>query len=105
MDPLLADNFMLVTGSGKRYSKVDLLEEARSGRIQYEHQEDTKQTVRVLGDSAVITAQLWEKGTDNGKPFDYTVWFSDIYVRTTTGWRYAFAQSSLPLPKPVAHPD
>lgn len=99
MDRILADDFVLVTGSGKTYGKADLLEEARSGRVLYEHQEDTAQTVRVWGDTAVVTAKLWEKGTDNGKPIDYTVWFSDTYVRTPAGWRYVFGQSSLPLPK------
>jgi ketosteroid isomerase-like protein len=99
MDRILTDDFILVTGSGKTYTKADLLEEARSARRVYEHQEDSAQTVRVWGDTAVITAKLWEKGTNNGKPFDYTLWFSDTYLRTATGWRYAFAQSSLPLPK------
>jgi ketosteroid isomerase-like protein len=99
MTRLLADDYTLVIGSGKTFTKSDLVEEARSGRIVYEHQEDTQQTVRVWGDTAVITAKLWEKGTDAGKPFDYTAWFSDTYVRTPTGWRYVFAQSSLPLPK------
>jgi ketosteroid isomerase-like protein len=99
MDRLLADDFMLVTGSGKTYDKAALLEEARSGRFHYEHQEDTEQSVRVWGDTAVVTAKLWEKGTESGKPFDYTVWFSDTYVRTPTGWRYVFGQSSGPLPK------
>lgn len=99
MDRILADDFILVTGSGKTYTKDDLLKEARSGLDVYEHQEDTEQTVRVWGDTAVITAKLWEKGTDNGKQFDKTVWFSDTYVRTPAGWRYVFGQSSLPLPK------
>ena len=98
MDRLLADDFVLVTGSGKAYTKADLLEEARSEQIKYEHQEDTDQTVRIWGDTAVITAKLWEKGTIQGKSFDKTVWFSDTYVHTPTGWRYVFAQSSLPLP-------
>lgn len=99
MDHLLADNFALVTGSGRTYTKADLIAEARSGRIQYEHQEDTDQTVRVWGDTAVVTAKLWEKGTQDGKPFDYTVWFSDTYVRKPTGWQYVFGQSSLPPSK------
>jgi len=99
MDRLLADDFVLRTGSGKSYSKADLLNEARSGDYVYEHQEDTEQSVHVWGDTAVVTAKLWEKGTNKGKPFDYTVWFSDTYVRTPTGWRYVFGQSSLPLPK------
>jgi hypothetical protein len=90
---------VLSTGSGKKYTKADLTSEARGGHVQYEHQEDTEQTVRVWGNTAVVTAKLWEKGTDNGKQFDYTVWFSDTYVRTTKGWVYVFGQSSLPLPK------
>jgi ketosteroid isomerase-like protein len=100
MDRILADDYALVTGSGKIYSKADLLDEARSGRVVYDHQEDTAQTVRLWGDTAVITAKLWEKGTDSGKPFDYTVWFSDTYVRTPSGWRYVFGQSSCPCTRP-----
>lgn len=99
MDRLLPDDFVLVTGSGRIYTKPDLLQEARSGRMIYERQEDTGQKVHVWGDAAVVTAKLWEKGTENGKPFDYTLWFTDIYVRTATGWRYVFGQSSLPLSK------
>ena len=99
MGRILADDFALVTGSGKIYSKAALLAEARSRRVHYEHQDDTDQTVRVWGDTAVITARLSEKGTEDGKPFEYQVWFSDTYVRTPTGWRYVFGQASLPLPK------
>jgi ketosteroid isomerase-like protein len=99
MDRLLADDFVLVTGSGKTYTKSDLLAQARSGRIKYEKQDDTEQAVRVWGDTAVITAKLWEKGTDNGEPFEYRLWFSDTYVRTASGWRYVFGQASLPLPQ------
>jgi ketosteroid isomerase-like protein len=94
MGRILADDFILVTASGKSYSKADLLKEARAGSTIYEHQEDTAQTVRVWRDTAVLTAKLWEKGTEDGKPFDHTLWFSDTYVRTTTGWRYAFGQSA-----------
>jgi ketosteroid isomerase-like protein len=99
MDRILADDFILVTGRGTIYNKADLLRDARNGLDQYEHQEDTDQTVRIWGDTAVVTAKLWEKGTEEGKPFDYTVWFSDTYARTPAGWRYVFGQSSLPPPK------
>jgi hypothetical protein len=36
-----------------------LLNEAREGKTVYERQEDSEQTVRVWGDTAVITALLW----------------------------------------------
>ena len=99
MDRILADDFAVVTGSGKIYTKSDLLDMARTHRIEYEHQEeDSGQTVRVWGDTAVVTSRLWMKGTDQGKPFDYHFWFSDTYSRTPSGWRYVHGQVSLPLP-------
>jgi ketosteroid isomerase-like protein len=94
MNRILADDFVLVTSSGKAYSKAELLDEAKSGRITYEHQEDTDKTVRLWGDTAIVTAKLWEKGTENDKPFEYKLWFSDVYRRTQSGWRYVFAQSA-----------
>lgn len=98
MDRILADDFILVTGRGKVYNKSDLLNTAKNKDIVYEHQEDTQQTVRVWGDTAVITALLWQKGTYHGEPFDDHLWFSDTYVRTPDGWRYVFGQASIRLP-------
>jgi ketosteroid isomerase-like protein len=97
MDRILADDFVLVTGQGKTFTKEDLLEEARSGRVEYEFQRDSEQTVRVWGDTAVITALLRAKGTDSGTAFDYKLWFSDTYVKTAGGWRYVFGQASTRL--------
>jgi ketosteroid isomerase-like protein len=99
MDRILAEDFVLATGRGEAFTKADLLAEGRSSRTVYEHQEDTEQTVRVWGDTAVVTALLWAKGTKEGKPFEYKLWFSDTYVRTAAGWRYVFGQASLPLQK------
>ena len=98
MDRILADDFILVTGKGVVHTKAELLAEARSTDVVYEHQEDTQQTVRLWGSTAVVTALLWVKGTDQGTPFDYKLWFSDTYVRTPAGWRYVFGQASIPLP-------
>jgi ABC-type uncharacterized transport system permease subunit len=51
----------------------------------------------VSGNTAVVTAKLWAKGIEDGAKVDYVLWFSDVYVRTPKGWRYFFAQASLPL--------
>ena len=98
MNRILADDFVLVTGRGQVSTKQDLLREARNKSTTYEHQEDTEQKVRLWGDTAVVTARLWLKGTNASGPFDRTLWFSDTYVRTPKGWRYVFGQASLPLP-------
>ena len=94
MDRILADDFVLVTGKGKTFTKTDLLNSARDKDQIYEHQEDTEQTVRVWGDTAVVTALLWIKFTNKDGAKDYKLWFSDTYVRTKTGWRYVFGQAS-----------
>jgi ketosteroid isomerase-like protein len=97
MDRILADDFVLVTGKGKTYTKADLLRAARDKTETYEHQEDTKRTVRVWGDTAVVTALLWIKGSDMDAAYDYKLWFSDTYARTPRGWRYVFGQASTRL--------
>ena len=99
LDRILADDFVLVTGRGKTQNKADLLKEARSKAIIYEHQEDSNQKVRVWSDTAVVTALLWAEGTEEGKPFEYKLWFSDTYVRTATGWQYVFATHHCHCPK------
>jgi ketosteroid isomerase-like protein len=100
MGRILADDFVLVLGNGKTYTRADLLDSARSGKIRYERQDEDAgtQLVRVWGDTAVVTARLWLKGVDDGTTFERKLWFSDTYVRTPAGWRYAFGQASLPLP-------
>ena len=103
MANILHSDFTLVTGRGKSFSRQDLLDYSRARNDVYDHQAEVPgtQTVRMYGrDTAVVTALLWIKGTrDGGKQqFDYKLWFSDTYVRTTDGWKYAFGQASLPLP-------
>ena len=98
MATILADDFVLITGRGKVYTKADLLDQARTRSAVYEKQDELEQKVRVWGDTAVVTALLWVKGTDEGKPLDRKLWFSDTYVRTPSGWKYVLGQASLPLP-------
>jgi ketosteroid isomerase-like protein len=98
MNLILADDFVLVTGRGKTFTKADLLKEARDKTTIYEKQDELEQHVRVWGDTAVVTALLWIKGTSEGKPIERKLWFSDTYVKTKNGWRYVLGQASLPLP-------
>jgi len=101
MDQILADDFVLVNRRGKVSSKTDLIQSARKKEVTYERQDEEAgtQKVRVWGDTAVVTAFLWIKAVQGGKPIDYKLWFSDTYVRTPAGWRYMFGQASLPLPQ------
>src|SRR6185437_2954633 len=69
------------------FNRNDLLESARTREVVYEIQAEKpgSQTVRVFGDTAVVTALLVLKGTNGGKSFERQLWFSDTYVRTPDG--------------------
>jgi len=100
MAAVLHEDFILVLGNGATYTREDLLESARTQHVIYEHQveDEGTQVVRLYGpDTAIVTARLYLKGVREGEQLEYRLWFSDTYVRTPEGWRYAFGQASLPL--------
>ena len=103
MGAILHEDMILILGVGTIVTREDLLKSARDKAVIWERQveDEGTQTVRLYGkDTAVVTARLWLKGTrKNGQSFDRRLWFSDTYVRTPQGWKYAFAQASMDLPK------
>ncbi|HEY8265313.1 MAG TPA: nuclear transport factor 2 family protein [Steroidobacteraceae bacterium] len=104
IDRIQHPDMILVLGDGRVFTKADHVQAALDKKIHYEVQDEDPgtQTVRVLGDTAVVTARLWLKGTSEGAAFDRRLWFSDTYVRTPDGWKYFFGQASLKLPDEAA---
>lgn len=102
MAKILHDDMILVVGRGVVFTGADLIKAARERDVEYEAQieDEGTQTVRLYGpDTAIVTARLYIKGTTKaGDKIDKRLWFSDTYVRTDKGWRYAFGQASLGLP-------
>ena len=101
MDRILHPDFVLVLGDGTVYSREQLIDSARNRSVVYEKQfeEAGTQVVRMYGDStATVTALLILKGrrARDSSELDYKLWFTDTYVRTKDGWRYAFGQASTP---------
>lgn len=101
IDRILHRDYWLVLGNGTVVTRDELIDEAKARTIQYEIQDEVPgtQQVRLWGDTAIVTAKLHIKGRQGEQRFERTLWFSDTYVRTGEGWKYAFAQASLPLPQ------
>jgi ketosteroid isomerase-like protein len=100
MDHILHDDFVLVLGDGTVHTKADLLHSTRTRHVSFEQQDEDAgtQVVRLFGDTAMVSARLWLKGQVDGQAFDFRVWFTDTYIRTPHGWRYAFAQAGARMP-------
>jgi uncharacterized protein (TIGR02246 family) len=98
MAKIMHPDFVLILGSGDVVSRDVLLGLARNRTYRYDHQEEEAgaQRVRVFGDTAVVTSKIWIRGaTADGKGvIDSHQWFSDTYVRTPQGWRYAVGQAT-----------
>src|SRR4051794_8063476 len=64
MGRILHPDFVLILGSGSVVSREALLKSATDKTAIYERQDEDPgtQTVRVYGDTAVVTARLWLKG-------------------------------------------
>lgn len=79
MGSILHPDFVLVTGSGAVATREDLLREARAASIAWEIQDEEpgSHTVRVFGDTAVVTAKLHLKYRAAGQPHGRTLSFSE----------------------------
>lgn len=103
MAEILHEDMILVVGDGRTFTREEQLRDAKQKLILYDIQDEEPgtQTVRVHGDIGIVTALLHIKGSRNGLPIERRLWFSDTYVRTSTGWKYLFGQASLALPPNV----
>ena len=102
MARILADDYVLVVGNGKTYTKADLVHDAKCGQTHCCRPGGAAAHRPSVGRYGCGDALLWAQGIEDGKAVDYRLWFSDTYVRTPKGWSYAFGMASLPLPKKPA---
>jgi ketosteroid isomerase-like protein len=95
---LYADNFQLITSSGKKKSKKQMLDEIGNANIKWEVNETQNVHVVVEMNTAILTGTLHQKGTFNGKEFDNYLIVTDTWIRTASGWQILAGHASL-IPK------
>lgn len=92
---ILTDDYILVVSSGEERNKEKVIAEVASPHMSWEVNETSDWAVRVHGDTAIVVANLHQKGVDHGKPFNSNVKFSDTYIRVGGTWRNVHAHASL----------
>ena len=91
---IFTDDYILVVSSGEERNKEKVIAEVASPEVRWEVNESSGWVVRVHGDTAIVVANLHQKGVDHGKPFDSNVKFSDTYIRVGGSWRNVHAHAS-----------
>ena len=94
LDKIITDDYVLIASGGAERKKPAILAEVASPDVVYEINERSDWNVRVHGETAIVVALLHQKGIDHGKPFDYSVIFSDTYVRENGAWRNVHAHAT-----------
>jgi ketosteroid isomerase-like protein len=94
LERIIPDDYVLIASSGAERRKPAILAEVASPDVVYEINESSDWSVHVHGDTAIVVALLHQKGIDHGEPFDYSVRFSDTYVRENGAWRNVHAHAT-----------
>lgn len=94
LERLLADDYVLYNSQGQVEDKRRFIEDYRGMRLEPFHVED--ETIRLLGDAAVMAGVATLKGTDlaSGQPFTVRLRFSDIWRKRDGRWQVAFTQAT-----------
>jgi ketosteroid isomerase-like protein len=92
---IFTDDYILVVSSGEERNKAEVIAEVASPDVRWEVNATSDWVVRVHGDTAILVANLHQKGVRHGKPFDSNVKFSDTYIRVGGTWRNVHAHASL----------
>jgi hypothetical protein len=92
---LYSDDFVLTTSSGTVKKKQDMLKEIGLLELQFEINETTNVQVRLIGNTAVLTGTLHQKGTYNKKSFDNQILVTDTWVFVNGGWKLLAGHATL----------
>lgn len=94
LDAILADDYALIDDRGRRRTKADDLARARAGTLHFDVYDARELTVRVWGDTAVVTGLGEVRGTSAGRAFASTFAFTDTFARADGRWRAVAAHVS-----------
>lgn len=84
---LLADDWLLVSSTGKVKTKAQLLAELALPDLEFQDNETRDVLVRIWGDTAVLTGVLHQRYRLHGELRDVTLRYSDTWTRVGDSWR------------------
>jgi ketosteroid isomerase-like protein len=91
---ILGDDWVEVSGDGRKVTKERLLAGIKSGRVKVESIELGPLDVKVLGDVAVVQGSHVEKSTTNGERTSVEVIWMDVLANRSGKWVVVRSQSS-----------
>lgn len=101
LQSLLADDYELVNGACKIYSKAEFIADSTAPGATLEPYTVKNEINRVWSDGAVLSGEVTLKGMDAGKPFTIRTRFADVWRKPDGKWQVVFTEVTR-FPKPPA---
>jgi len=97
MNSLLNEDVIVTVEDGKVYSKSGYLTHSVDKTVKVLLAEITDVRVRVDDDTAVVTGAYHEKGTKNGKAYEFNDRFTDVWKDHGGKWQLIASHFSVPV--------
>jgi len=96
MNTLLADDFIITIEDGRTFSKSGYIALNGNSTVHVDVSEMSDLKVRAHGNTAVVTGAYHEKGTAQGKSYEYQDRFTDVWTKIAGQWQLLASQYSIP---------
>jgi ketosteroid isomerase-like protein len=94
---LLAEDFVITFENGSVYSKTGYISYSATPSIRLDLAETSDVKVRFHGNTAVLTGAYHERGTSNGKPYEYHDRFTDVWMKSGGKWQLIASHYGVPV--------
>jgi ketosteroid isomerase-like protein len=94
VDRILADDWVGIDYDGKVVAKADAMAHLKAGESTLTSEVIGLMTVRVFGNTAIVTGSDTEKSTDRGKDSSGKYVWTDVFVLRNGKWQVAASQST-----------
>ena len=97
LSSLLADDFVITVEDGNTYSKTGYITHSADPSVHVDLAELSDLKIHMHGNSAVVTGAYHEKGSSNGKPYEYHDRLTDVWMKTGSAWQVIASHYSVPV--------
>lgn len=98
MNALLSDDYIITVEDGNTFSKPGYIARNGNSTVHVHVSKMSNLTVRVHGNTAVVTGGYYERGTEKGKPYEYRDRLTDVWMNINGRWQLIVSHYSLPNP-------
>lgn len=97
LNSLLAEDFIITAEDGTTFSKTGYIAHVGEPGTRVDVSEVLDARVRLHGTTAVVTGAYHERGSSQGKPYEYHDRFTDVWISVAGQWQLLASHYSIPV--------